>query len=77
MNDRPHVAERLPASASRVEIVGVDVIGEAKRHEVLPLLRNVQAVDDEDVVDPSPVQCPKDGAADKAGAPRDDYSVRG
>ena len=44
---------------------------------MLPLLRTVQAVDDENVVESSPVQRPNKRATYETGAPGNDDSVRG
>ena len=69
------LAERPRLGDAPFEFVGVNVIGEAQRHQMLPLLGPVEAVDDQDVVETAPVEGPNNGAADKASAARNDDSA--
>jgi hypothetical protein len=54
------------------EIVRVDVVGEAERREVLPLVGFVKPVDDKDIVVTKLIQTPNDRTADETG-PAGDY----
>ena len=62
------------AIVALLELVGVDVVREAQRHQMLPLLRAVQAVDYQDVFETPPVERPNNGAAYQASAPGNDDS---
>ncbi len=55
-----------------VEGILVDEVGVAPLHEVLPLLRGPQRIDDQNVVDPLPVEFPDQRAADEPGPAGDD-----
>ena len=73
MEHRAYGTERVGIVVDAIQkVVGVDVVLEAKRNEVLPLLAGVEAVDDDDVVEIAAVERPHDGAADEAGSARDD-----
>ena len=73
MEHRPDGAERVGVVLDAIEkVVGVDVVFEAQRNEVLPLLAGVEAVDDDDVVEIATVQRPYHGAADETGSARYD-----
>ena len=50
------------------QVVGLDVILEAERAEVPPLVGLSEEVHDHDRVAPAQVQCPHQGAPDEAGA---------
>jgi len=68
VEDRRDAAEIVAVEDPAFEVVGVDVVREAQRNEVFPFFRRVESIDDENVVDPSTVQSPNDGASDQAGA---------
>ncbi len=61
-----HVSEQsqLDLAGQRV---GFDVVVEAQRHEVAPLLAPVQPVDGDDALLPALIEGPDDGAPDEAG----------
>ena len=72
MKHRSDSAEIVAVGGPLLELVGVDVIGEAQRHEMFPLFRAVQTITTRISSIPPPVQSPNQGAADKAGAARND-----
>ena len=72
MKHRSDSAEIVAVGGAPFEVVGVEVVGEAQRHQMFPLFGTIQAIHDENIVDPAPIQSPNQGAADKAGAARDD-----
>ncbi len=61
---------------ARIEFFGFEIFGEAQRHEVAPLLAAPQAVDDDRVVNPVPVEFPHHSAADQTGSAGDDRPAR-
>ena len=57
-----------PRSIAASERVGVEVVVEAQRREVAPLLGSVEPIGDEDAVVAAPVERPHERAADEPGA---------
>ena len=55
------------------ERVGLDVVVEAQRHEVAPLLAPVEPVDGDDALVPALIEGPDDGAPDEAGGAGDEH----
>jgi hypothetical protein len=74
VKDGANVAEGPALHRCALELVGVDAVREAQRHQMFPLLRVVQAVDYEDVFETPPVECPNKSAAYQASAPGNDDS---
>ena len=72
VKDGADAAEVVAVGNAAFEIVGVEIVGKPERDQVAPLLGAVQAVDDQNVVEPPPVERPNDGAANQAGAPGND-----
>ena len=69
------VAERVGLRGdAREELLGVQIVGEAQRHEVPPLLARAEPVDDDEIVAVLEVQMPHERAADQPGGPRHDDS---
>ncbi len=73
MEDRAERAEGARAIfEGRNEVVRVNVVAEAQRYEVAPLLRLVEAIDGDDIVNAAPIERPDEGAADEAGGAGND-----
>jgi hypothetical protein len=71
MENGADVSERTTVRAAVFKLVGLNIVGEAQRNEVLPLLGSIQAIDYQDVIQPAPIERPNDGAAHKASATGD------
>ncbi len=54
------------------ERVGFDVVVEAQRREVAPLVATVQPIDGDDALVPALIEGPDDGAPDEAGGAGDE-----
>ena len=50
------------------EIISFKVVAKTKRNEMTPFLAGAQPIDDENIVEPAPVQLPNKRASDKARA---------
>ena len=54
------------------EVIAVDVVGKAQRHEVLPFLVRAEAVANDDVFAATKIQLPNEGTADESGPAGDE-----
>ena len=59
------------------EVMAVDVVGKAQRHEVLPFLIRAEAVANDDVFAATTIQLPNEGAADESGPAGDEDATIG
>ena len=74
----PHVDDRVGGIVCTEiihKIIGVDIVCELQRDEVLPLVRLIKPINDQDVVMPQFVKTPNDRTADKTCSTRDDHST--
>jgi hypothetical protein len=72
MDDRPHVFEQA-APELVGQRVGFDVVVEAQRHQIAPLVALVEPVDGDDALVAALIECPDDGAPDEAGSAGDEH----